>query len=82
MPTRKDLRDWLIETLKIKKGSASIPEVCKYICMHENHENELRRSGNLFFTWQYDIRWAAKQLRDERIMRPHELSPRGIWELE
>ena len=79
MATRKDLREWLIEALEVKKGSASIPEVCKYIW--ENYENELRRSGNLFFTWQYDIRWAAKQLRDEGIMRPHELSPRGIWEL-
>jgi len=55
MARREDMRNWLIEALKANKGSASIVEVCKYVW--ENYENELRRSGDLFFTWQYDIRW-------------------------
>lgn len=79
MPQREDLRSWLIESLKANNGSASIVEVCKYLW--ENYENELKRSGNLFFTWQYDIRWAATRLRREGIMRAAALSPRGIWEL-
>ena len=75
----EDLRNWLIEALKANKGSASIVEVCKYVW--ENYENALRRSGDLFFTWQYDIRWAATQLRKEGIMRAVSSSPKGIWEL-
>ena len=79
MAYREELRDWLIEALKANKGSASIVEVCKYVW--DNYENQLRRSGDLFFTWQYDIRWAATQLRKEGIMRAVSSSPKGIWEL-
>ena len=76
---REDLRNWLIEALKANNGRASIVELCRYVW--EKYENELRRSGDLFFTWQFDIRWAATHLRKEGIMRAAELSPRGIWEL-
>ena len=79
MARQKDLRKWLIEALKAHNRSASIVEVCKYVW--KNYENELRRSGDLFFTWQYDIRWSATQLRKEGIMRATDLSPKGIWEL-
>ena len=79
MAHRKDLRNWLIEALKANNGSASLIDVCKYVW--ENYENELRRSERLFFTWQYDIRWAANRLRKEGIMRAAKLSRRGIWEL-
>ena len=79
MAGRKDLRNWLIEALKANNGRASIVEVCKYVW--EKYENALRRSGNLFFTWQFDIRWVANRLRREGVMRPVQLSPRGIWEL-
>ncbi len=79
MTNKKDLRDWLIEALKENNGSASIVQVCKHVW--DNYETELRKSGDLFFTWQYDIRWAAFQLRKEGIMRAAELSPKGIWEL-
>lgn len=79
MARREDLRKWLSEALEANNGSASIVEVCKYVW--ENYENELRRSGDLFFTWQYDIRWAAHRLRKEGIMRAADLSPKGVWEL-
>ena len=79
MARRKDLRNWLIEALKTHNGRASLVQVCKYVW--EKYENELRRSGDLFFTWQYDIRWAATYLRKEGIMLPTGLSQRGIWEL-
>jgi len=79
MARRKDLRNWVIEALKAHNGRASLVQVCKYVW--EKYENELRRSGDLFFTWQYDIRWAATYLRKEGIMLPIGLSQRGIWEL-
>jgi hypothetical protein len=79
MARRKDLRKWIIAALKAYNGKASLVQVCKYVW--ERYENELKRSGDLFFTWQYDIRWVAKQLRDEGILAAAESSPRGIWEL-
>ncbi len=79
MATKEDLSGWLIEALRTNNGSASIVEVCKYVW--NNYENELRRSGDLFFTWQYDIRWVATQLRNKGILRAAEASPSGIWEL-
>jgi hypothetical protein len=79
MVNRKELCTWIIEALKANNGSASIVEVCKYIW--DNYENELRKSANLFFRWQYDVGWAATQLRKEGVMRPKTLSPKGICEL-
>jgi len=79
MTKKENLREWLIEALKANNGHASIVEVCKYVWKH--HENEIRTSDDFFFTWQYDIRWAATPLRNEGVMRAANLSPRGIWEL-
>ncbi len=79
MATKHDLVDWLYEALKGLRGRGKIPELCKFVW--DNHEQELRRSGDLFYTWQYDIRWAAHQLRKSHKMRPESLSPKGIWEV-
>ena len=79
MARKEDLIDWLIEALKAHNRSASIVEICRYVW--DKYENELRRSGDLFYTWQYDIRWAATELRKKNIMRPVHISPKGIWEL-
>ncbi len=73
------LTDWLFEALKSLGGRGSIVEVCKFVW--DNHKEELEDSGDLFYTWQYDIRWAAWQLRKEGKMKPEEISPKGIWEL-
>jgi hypothetical protein len=54
-------------------------DVCKYVW--DNYEQELRASKTLFYTWQYDIRWAATALRKSRKMKAKEISPRGVWEL-
>jgi hypothetical protein len=79
MANKDDLVDWLIVALKAQGGSASIVEICKYVW--KNYESELRKSGDLFYTWQYDIRWAADKLRREKRMRDANLSPKGLWEL-
>ena len=79
MITKQDLPDILAKTLKELNGQGTIVEVCKYIW--ENYEEELRNSGDLFYTWQYDIRWAATMLRKARKMESAEISPSGLWEL-
>ena len=76
---RHDLPDILYNSIKNLGRRASIVDVCKYIWNH--YENELRSSGNLFFTWQYDIRWAATELRKAKRMYDKDVSPKGIWEI-
>ncbi|MDR2239009.1 MAG: hypothetical protein LBE33_01020 [Zoogloeaceae bacterium] len=79
MATKEDLQDWVSAALLALGGSARLVEIAKHIWAH--HEVELRHSGNLFFTWQYDMRWAANQLRRKRVMKAADISPIGVWEL-
>jgi hypothetical protein len=58
---------------------APIPRICERVW--QRREADLRKSGDLFFTWQYDIRWAAQRLRDQSILVPDGQAPRGIWQL-
>jgi len=79
MLNRNDLPRLTLEALRSNAGSLSIVDVCKFVW--NNYESSLRSSGDLFFTWQYDIRWAATELRKEGKMKSADLSPNGIWEL-
>lgn len=76
---RYDLPDVLYNSIKKMGGQTNIIDVCKYIWQH--HQQELLNSGDLFYTWQYDIRWAATELRKTKRMKAAEQSPRGIWEI-
>lgn len=80
MVTKRDLADWVYAALKANGGEASIVDVAKHIWAH--HEAELRGSGDLFFTWQYDMRWAAQSLRDAGKCVPSSVAKRGIWALK
>ncbi len=62
MITRDDLKLWIIEALTVL-GPARIPQIAKHIW--DNHEGELRASGDLFYTWQYAMRWAGQILQHE-----------------
>lgn len=66
MADREDLKKWVVEALKENGGQAALIDVAKHIWMH--HEKELRASGDLFYKWQYDMRWAAMVLRKQGIM--------------
>ena len=77
MARKEDLQDWVIESLNLFGGKASIITICKKIW--EKHEAELKKSGDLFYTWQYDVRWAAQTLRDKGILKAAKSSPKGIW---
>lgn len=76
---KQDLEKCVVAALESHDGRATIIQVSKFIW--GNYEKELRESGDLFFTWQYDMRWAANQLRHKGIIRAAEISPKGIWEL-
>ena len=79
MLIKKDLQALVIEALEANGGSARIPIVCKYVW--ENYEDELKQSGELFYTWQSDIRWAVNSLRKKRALKSARQSGPGIWEL-
>ena len=51
MANKYDLTDWLVEALRANGKSATIVDVCKYIW--DKYEDELRASGDLFYSWQY-----------------------------
>jgi hypothetical protein len=80
MATREDLQDWVIQALNSFSGSGTIVQVARHIW--ENHSEDLQSSGDLFYTWQYDMRWAATKLRDKNIILPAEVSQKGQWRLK
>lgn len=77
MASRDDLMPWVLDALRAAGGSAAVTEVCKHIWTH--HESDLRRAGDLFYTWQYDVRWAATKLRKAHKLRANE--PGEPWRL-
>lgn len=76
---KEDLPGKLIEVLKELGGKGTIIEICKKFW--EINGKDLSEKNDLFYTWQYDIRWAATELRKSKIMKSKDISPRGIWEL-
>lgn len=77
--TKEDIVHWVAQAVRAHGGSATLLEVAKHIW--QEHEPDLRRSGSLFYTWQYDMRWAATKLRHRSVLRPADESPTGVWEL-
>lgn len=77
MATKKDLKVWVMEALRSGSGTSTLLDVAKHIWA--THENELKNSGSLFYTWQYDMRWACTALRKEGMVEP--ATDRGVWKL-
>jgi hypothetical protein len=63
MADREQLKDWVYHAVQQNQGKTKLVNVARHIW--DNHEQELRGSGDLFYTWQYEMRWAAQKLRDE-----------------
>ena len=62
MATRDDLKQWVYDAVKAL-GPSEVPTIAKHIW--DNHEDELRASGDLFYTWQYAMRWEGQKLQHE-----------------
>jgi hypothetical protein len=69
----------LTHALRSEGGQATITEVSRHVWQH--HEPDLRASGDLFFNWQYELRWAAGELRRAGRLKAADASPRGVWSL-
>ena len=60
MAIRDELKGWVVEALRRTAGSAQLVDIAKDVWQHR--EGELRRSGDLFYPWQHDMRWAGTRL--------------------
>jgi hypothetical protein len=80
MLRRIDLQALVLEALESHDGRASIVQVAKFIWKHKG--SDLQISGDLLYTWQYDMRWACTKLREDKVVKPAGASPRGVWELQ
>ena len=73
------LEQWCIEALESHGGTATIVEICRHIW--RMHESELIESGDGFYTWQYDMRWAGQRLEDKGVIQRKIPGQRGSWRL-
>jgi len=80
MQGREILKDWVREALQDLGGKADILSICRSVW--ERHNQDIRETDDLFYQWQYEIRWAGNLLRQDGIIREAKSSPRGIWELK
>lgn len=76
---KNELKDYLIKTLFELGGSGTVLSVSKKFW--ELYHEELEKSGDLFYTWQYDIRWAASELRKQGQIKDAKESQKSKWEL-
>lgn len=76
---RELMESWIVEALRAHSGRLSLVEVAKHVWLA--HEVELRASGDAFYTWQYDLRWAADKLRRQGTLKDSAICERGVWEL-
>ncbi|MBR1304197.1 MULTISPECIES: hypothetical protein [unclassified Bradyrhizobium] len=72
---RQDLKSIILDAIGKPGDSLSIPKIARYIW--ENYEPQLKGSGEFFYTWQYDMRWAGDSLvRDGKLDKT---AHRGMW---
>ncbi|EOV5433735.1 hypothetical protein ACOAS5_001438 [Vibrio parahaemolyticus] len=79
MVNRSIMKNWIVECLQSRGGSGWPKDVAKYVW--ESYESDLRASGDMLYTWQYDLRWAAQQLRNTGVLKPVDGRTDLPWEL-
>lgn len=77
MLKRQSLLPIILEALGESGGSARMRDIAKYIW--DNHQAELKQSGEFFYVWQYDLRWAGDALVRQRKIKKG--PPQGVWHL-
>lgn len=89
MIRRNDLPNLLKKVLLNLGGRADMMSIFKEF--YRLYGNQLSPDEELFYTWNYDIRWAATRLRKRDEMEParkkenthgDNIAPKGIWALK
>jgi hypothetical protein len=60
------LGEWIKDALQERGGTGSLLDVAKAVW--KAHGAEIEEGGDIFYTWQYELRWAAKLLRDDKVL--------------
>ena len=71
------LNDWAVEATRHFGGSAHHLDIAKWIW--DNKRDELFNMGDLFYTWQYDLRWSGTNLRQAGVLKPASECASGTW---
>ena len=79
MATKQSLKTWIVEALEEAGGTSHHVRIAEHIWCH--HKDELEQSGDLFYTWQYDLRWAGQNLRKEGVLAKIDGQGDGTWSL-
>ena len=80
MTYRETLQLWVREAVGKLGGSAEVNQVAKQIWL--DHETDLKQTGDHFYSWQYDIRWAAQALRAKGLMGLYKRGSKSVWTLK
>jgi uridine phosphorylase len=76
---RERMQRWVLEAVAECGGKATIVETAKQIWLR--HESDLKASGDQFYTWQYDMRWAADHLRRLNKLKLDKVGSRSLWRI-
>jgi len=87
---REDLPDILYNIIKsFPNGSATMQQIFRRFW--NLYKKKLNEADDIFYTWNYEIRWAATELRKQGRMKPahsrentrggEDTSRIGIWEI-
>lgn len=76
---RERLQLWVREALGRLGGEGSVNDVAREIWL--KHENDLKECGQHFYSWQYDMRWAAQRLREVNQLGLRKEGSKSIWTL-
>ena len=77
MTFSEKMEHWVLEAVAACGGSAPIVQAAKAIW--EAHEGDLKGAGDHFFTWQYEMRWAADRLRKKKKLSLRMEGSRSLW---
>lgn len=80
MTYRERLQLWVREALGELGGEGFILDVMKKVWAL--HESDIKQAGDAFYSWQYDIRWAANQLRRIDKLGLRNEGAKSIWVLK
>jgi hypothetical protein len=79
MKARHELTDWLIRALRELGGKGTNLDIARQIW--KTRSKELQASGDLFYEWQYELRWSATLLNSKGKIKPADKSKETLWVL-
>jgi len=77
--TRNDMVQLVCEALESLGGEGTIVDTAAVIW--KNYKDDLESSGDIFYTWQYDMRWARHKLSKTGKLTTEKRGKESIWKL-